>query len=51
MGARPEGEGPQPAPGTFQGWQRGACIGGVMLLALLTLLLIVGVVLQLLGVR
>ncbi|MGC8474157.1 MAG: hypothetical protein ACP5PW_07105 [Candidatus Dormibacteria bacterium] len=49
--AGPLGEGPQRAPATFRGWQRGACIGGVMILALLTVLLLLGVVLQLLGVR
>ncbi|MDA8395746.1 MAG: hypothetical protein M0T72_11030 [Candidatus Dormibacteraeota bacterium] len=45
------GEEPQRAPATFRGWQRGACIGGVMILALLTTLLLVAVILQLLGVR
>ncbi len=45
------GEEPQRSPATFRGWQRGACIGGVMVLALMTVLLLVGVVLQLLGVR
>jgi hypothetical protein len=45
------GEEPRRAPATFRGWQRGACIGGVMILALFTVLLMVGVVLQLLGVR
>ncbi len=45
------GEEPEGAPATFRGWQRGACIGGVVILALFTLLLLVGVGLQLLGLR
>jgi hypothetical protein len=45
------GEEQRRAPATFRGWQRGACIGGVMILALFAVLLMVGVVLQLLGVR
>ena len=38
-------------PATFRGWQRGACLVGVAGLALFTVLLMLGVVLQLLGVR
>ncbi|MHB1501082.1 MAG: hypothetical protein ACYCYK_07950, partial [Candidatus Dormibacteria bacterium] len=38
-------------PSTFQGWQRGACILGVVLLAIFALLLVLGVVLGVLGIH
>lgn len=37
-------------PSSFQGWQRGACIVGVILIAVLAVLLLVGVVLGVFGV-
>lgn len=48
------GRGPEPPeerPSTFQGWQRGACIFGVTMLAIFALLLLVGVVVGVLGIH
>ena len=42
---------PSPAPGSFRGWQRSACLAGVALLFLFALFLVVNVVLGLLGVH
>ncbi len=38
-------------PSTFQGWQRGACIFGVTLLAVFALLLLVGMAVGVLGIH
>ncbi|MHB1525209.1 MAG: hypothetical protein ACYCZN_02820 [Candidatus Dormibacteria bacterium] len=38
-------------PSTFQGWQRVGCIAGVVLLGVLTVLLVVGMTLGILGIH
>ncbi|MHB1575640.1 MAG: hypothetical protein ACYCX9_03870 [Candidatus Dormibacteria bacterium] len=49
---RAQGPGPsEQRPSTFQGWQRGACIFGVLMLAVFALLLMVGMVVGVLGIH
>ncbi|HVD02807.1 MAG TPA: hypothetical protein VNF75_01505 [Candidatus Dormibacteraeota bacterium] len=40
-----------PRPATFQGWQRGACISGVILLVVFAILLMVGMTVGVLGIH
>ncbi|MGH7610434.1 MAG: hypothetical protein ACREN4_00290 [Candidatus Dormibacteria bacterium] len=41
----------RPNPGTFQGWQRGACLIGVAVIVVLALLLVINSILAILGVH
>ncbi|MGH7608653.1 MAG: hypothetical protein ACREOD_01730 [Candidatus Dormibacteria bacterium] len=51
MSGRPSPPPRRPNPGTFQGWQRGACLTGFALLLLLALLVVVNAALGIVGVH